>query len=676
MADLRSRPVAALAVFGGILCLTFAAYGPVVHAGWVWDDDSWITENPAVQDPHGLHAIWTSVPRMQYYPLTFTTFWVEHRLHGFEPLGYHLANVFLHAANAFLVGLILSSLGVPGAYWVAALFAVHPVHVESVAWVTERKNVLSGLFCLGSALAYLDFERERRPARYALALALFACALLSKTTSATLPAALAVVAAWRKWPPRARDLAPLLPFVLLALTLASVTVVLERGMVSFASPDFRFTPSDRVLIAARSLLFYPFKLLVPYPLIFNYPRFDVETASAAAFWPVPVVALAAAALAFAWRRGRRGVPCAVLVYVAMIFPALGFFDVYAFRFSFVADHFQYLASIGILALWPLSGAWLLRKLEVGRAFRTAARALGAGVVLILAVLTWNQAGAYRDEATLWEDTIAKNPDSWIAHHSLARLRTKSGQLDAAIAGFNEAIRCKPSSVESYTGRGLAHGKQGRLDLAIADLDHAVALDDGYPEAFLDRGEVLVDAGRYADAIRDLDRFLASNPRYAPAYRLRAEAWAATGRHDRAIADLDVAIGLGTDPTAYRDRAMAHVQRAEDAAALDDLTRAIELTPDSAELRSRRGFVLVRLGRYDAALAEFDAAASADPNLALTFVLRGGLFQRMDGNTTRACGEWQHACRLGDCKLYDAECKRGDGPHRSGDRPISGTPPGK
>ena len=568
------------AILVGILCLTFAAYAPVFHAKFVWDDDSWLTENPAISDPHGLHTIWTSVPRMQYYPLTFTSFWIEHRLFGFEPLGYHLDNVLLHAGNAMLVGLILSALGVPGAFWVAALFAVHPVHVESVAWVTERKNVLSGFFYLGGALTYLEFERAQRRALYVAALALFACALLSKTATATLPVALAVVVAWRRWPIRARDLAPLVPFVLLAAVLGSITVSLEKGMVAAASPDFAFSLSDRLLIASRALLFYPFKLIVPYPLIFNYPRFDVASASPLALWPLVAVAFVVWGLVTLWRRGQRGVACAVLVYAVTIFPALGFFDVYAFRFSFVADHFQYLASIAILALIPYAGRWLPR---------TATRVLATGVVAVLAAMTWSQTHAYRDEATLWHDTIVKNPDSWIAHHNLARLRSDAGELDAAVAGFGEAIRSKPASAESYSGRGLAYFKQQRLDLALADLNRAIELDPTYPEAYLNRGAVRSASNRFDEAIADFDRFLAFNPGYAPAY-----------------------VG----------RAMARGRRGDNAQALADLTRALEIDPRSAD----------------------------------ALVLRGGLYHRLDGDARRACLDWQQACGLGDCRLYEAHCR--------------------
>jgi hypothetical protein len=243
-------------------------------------------------------------------------------------------------------------LGLPGAYWVAAVFAVHPMHVESVAWVTERKNVLSGTFALGSTLAYLKFRSAGSRRAYVASLVLFAGALLSKTATATLPVAIAIVDAWKSWPPRWKSLRPLAPFVLCAGAMALVTIVLEKGMVEVVSPDFALSPWHRVLVASRGLFFYPFKLLVPYPTIFNYPRFDVEHAGPTALWAPAAVVLVVLGLASLWHRGMRGLACAASIYAVTIFPALGFFDVYAFRFSFVADHFGYLASIPVLALLP------------------------------------------------------------------------------------------------------------------------------------------------------------------------------------------------------------------------------------------------------------------------------------------------------------------------------------
>ena len=659
-----------LGIFAGILCLTFAAYLPAVSAGYVWDDDAWLTANPLVSDTEGLVKIWTTTQSFQYYPLLFTTFWVEHQVWGLDPTGYHVVNIFLHACNAFLVGLILNRLGVPAAWWVAVIFAVHPVHVESVAWVTERKNVLSGVFGLSAALVYLAFDRDRRRIRYALALLLFACAMLAKTASATLPVALAMVMLWRRRPATIRDLLPLAPFVLIAAALASVTVFLEEGLVAVVRSDFHLSAAQRIVIAARALLFYPSKLLFPYPLIFNYPRSTLDAGSWNAIRPVVAVALIAMGLAALWirgSRGSRGVACAACVYAITILPALGFFNVYAFRYSFVADHFQYLASIGPLTLLALAGRAIFRAVTTrsrtpiahsgGSGWRRMSSRVAAGaIVVVLAAMTWNQAGAYRDESTLWKDTLAKNKDSWIAHHSLATLDSKSGNFDSAVRQFDEALRCKPTSAESFTGRGHARAKQGQLEPALADLNRAIELDPTYPQAYLNRGEVRVAARQFEGAIADIDRFLSSNPRHAPAYQVRAAAFTGLGQLDRAIADLDEAVRLDGGAWAYRDRAMARLQLGQDATALEDFTRALDLEPGAADLYDRRGFVLVRMGRYDKALADFEQALRIDPRLALSFVLRGGLFQRLDADTRRACEDWREACRLGDCKTFNAQCK--------------------
>jgi tetratricopeptide (TPR) repeat protein len=345
--------------------------------------------------------------------------------------------------------------------------------------------------------------------------------------------------------------------------------------------------------------------------------------------------------------------CAACVYAITILPALGFFNVYAFRYSYVADHFQYLASIGPLTVLALAGRTLFRAVTANAtAFRVAAGA----IVLALAAMTWNQAATYHDERTLWNATMAKNNDSWIAHHNLATLDSKAGNFDAAVKQFDEAIRCKPAAAESYTGRGHASGKLGHLEPALADLDRAIELDPTYPQAYLDRGEIRVAARRFDGAIEDIDRFLSSNRRHAPAYQVRAAAFIELGQLERAIADLDEAVRLGGGASAYHDRAIVRLQLGQDATALDDFTRAIELEPGAADLYDGRGFVLVRMGRYDNARVDFDRAIRIDPSLALSFVLRGGLFQRSDGNARRACEDWREACRLGDCKLFNAGCK--------------------
>jgi len=351
----------ARAILWGILILALAAtaYAPALRGDFVWDDDDYVTDNPTLTNLDGLRRIWLEFGATpQYYPLVYTTFWIEYHIWQLHPFGYHLTNVLLHMVNALLLWAILRRLAVPGAWLAAAIFAVHPVHVESVAWITERKNVLSGAFYLSSMLLYLRFagigpdrpSGRRRWAYFVLALLLFACALLSKSVTCTLPAALVLLLWWRRRRLRASDLWPLIGWLVVGLLMALTTVWMERHHVGTRYIDWSLSPLDRCLIAGRAVWFYAAKLLWPAKLTFFYPRWHID----AGLWWQYLFPLAAVAVIAAlwWLRSRlgKGPLVAVLLFVGTLTPALGFVDVYPMRFSFVADHFQYLASAGLIAL--------------------------------------------------------------------------------------------------------------------------------------------------------------------------------------------------------------------------------------------------------------------------------------------------------------------------------------
>ena len=338
-------------LFAVLLAATLAAYLPAWNGGRLWDDDQHLTA-PALQSLDGLRRIWLTVDATpQYYPLVHSAFWLEHRLWGDSTLGYHLVSIALHAVAAFLAGLILRRLAVPGAWIAAAVFALHPVHVESVAWMTELKNTLSGVFFLGAALAWLRFDESRRAADHAAMTGLFVLALLSKTVTAMLPAVLLIVAWWKRGTiDLRRDAAPLAPIVALGAGAGVLTAWVERtAIIGPHAGDFAFSFVERCLIAGRAAWFYLGKLAWPVPLVFIYPRWEV---SEAAWWQYLYPAALVACLATLWglRRRSRAPLAALLAFCAALFPALGFVNVYPFRFSLVADHFQYLASLPIIAL--------------------------------------------------------------------------------------------------------------------------------------------------------------------------------------------------------------------------------------------------------------------------------------------------------------------------------------
>lgn len=465
-----------------ILACTLFAYLPALQAGYVWDDDQYVTRNETLESVEGLGRIWTELGAVpQYYPIVHTSYWIEYRLWGLEPAGYHAVNIVLHALNAIVLWFVLWKLGLRFAWLAGLVFALHPVHVESVAWITERKNVLSAFFYLIALLLYLRFDPPerteiRRWALYGLSLASFALALLSKTVTCSLPAVILLLLWWKRGRVTPRDALPLVPWFVLGAALAWVTVTVERVHVGAQGPEWGLSFVERCLIAGRALWFYLGKLVWPVDLTFIYPRWAIDT-SVAWQYVFPGAALAVVATLWILRRYLgRGPLVVALIFAGTLLPALGFFDVYPMRYSFVADHFQYLASAAVIAL----GCGLAtRVLATRNATRTARTVLIVTVAAVLGTLTWQQALAYESVETLWRDTIAKNPAAWMAHHNLA-LALIGRDDAAAMKHVDQALEVKPDHASAHVTRGLLLLRQARVGPAKEAFNRAVELDaDNY-----------------------------------------------------------------------------------------------------------------------------------------------------------------------------------------------------
>ena len=550
------------------------AYQPSWHGGLLWDDAAHLTR-PELRSWDGLRRIWFEPgATQQYYPLLHTAFWIEHRLWGDEPAGYHFLNLFLHCAAAALAALALRRLRVPGAYLAAAIFALHPVHVESVAWITEQKNTLSAVLYLGAALAWFRWEETRRRDAYALALGLFVLALCGKTVTATLPAALLVLHWWRRGRPAfRRDIVPLLPFFALGIAAGLFTVWVERNLVGAQGADFPLTPVERLLIAGRAPWFYLGKLLWPADLAFIYPRWRVN---GSAPWQSLYPLASAAALAALWAQRRRvpGALAAALFFLATLFPALGFFDVYPFLFSFVADHFQYLASLGILALAAAAAATLLRP--------PLLHTVAAATLAVLGILTWKQSHLYADRETLYRATITANPECWMAWNNLAGALIERGAAVEALPLALRALELRPRYPEAHNNAALALAAQGRTEEALPHYRRALELDPAYAEARNNFGYALAALGRLDEAISQYRKALDGDP-------------ASAGVH--------------------YNLAMALVSRGDSRPAIAHLRRALELEPDFLQAHNNLGILLARNGRLEEAIAEFRQALRLAPGSA-------------------------------------------------------------
>jgi hypothetical protein len=434
---------------------------------------------------------------------------------------------------------VLKQLDVPAAWLAAAVFVLHPVQVESVAWIAERKNVLSACFYFAAALAYLRFSPpEPRPVEspdrwnwYALSLGLFACALLAKTVTCSLPAALLLVIWWKRERVARADVLPLVPFFVLGVGLALVTVWLEKHHVGAEGPEWVLSPVERCLIAGRAVIFYAGKLIWPASLTFIYPRWQIDAGEAMQYLFPLAVLVVLAALWLGRRRWGRGSLVACLIFAGTLVPALGFIDVYPMRYSFVADHYQYLASASLLALLVSMGRAVLYRL--GPAGQVAAPVIGAGILCVLGALTWKQAGIYKDPPTLWLDTINKNPGCWMAHTNLGVWLFREGRHDEAHAHYAEADRLKPHDPQIlfHLGEVLVH--RGNREEAIARFSEVVRLKPDFPEARAFLGVTLAQHGKPEEALPHLLEAVRSAPEPQSFHNL-ALAYAQLGRMDEAI----------------------------------------------------------------------------------------------------------------------------------------------
>jgi protein O-mannosyl-transferase len=599
----------------GLLIAVLLAYRPAWNGQPVWDDDAHMTKLE-LRSAAGLVRIWTHVgATQQYYPLVHSVFWVEHRLFGDSTPGYHLVNILLHLSSALLLVAILRRLGIPGAWLAGGIFALHPVMVESVAWITELKNTLSGVFFLGAGLAYLEFDRKRERRLYAIAFALFLTGVFAKSVIVTLPGALLVVFWWMRgkigWK---RDVVPLLPFIAIGTVSGLFTAWVERRFIGAVGNEFSFTIMDRFLIAGRAVWFYLSKLLWPADLIFIYPRWRIDSAAWQQYL-FPLALLLSAGLLWGLRKRSRA-PLAVLLYFAgTLFPSLGFFNVYPFRYSFVADHFQYLASLAPIAAAAAcidQGTGLLRE-----GVRWAARRLlCAGLLSVLFLLCWKQSGTYRDAETLYQTTISRNPDCWMAHYNLAILLAKTGRLNEAEAHYLKALAANPRHAKAHINLGSLLAKTGRTDQAIAHSQQALEINPNSAEAHYNVGILFAEMGRIDEAGAHYVKALEINPNYAEAHYNLGSLLDDMGRANEAMSHYLRALEINPGDTESHNALgvlLAKMGRADEA--LTHFQGALELRPDYAEAHNNLGILLARMGRTDEAVAHYQKALAINPNYA-------------------------------------------------------------
>ncbi|PWU11497.1 MAG: hypothetical protein C5B50_23215 [Verrucomicrobia bacterium] len=704
---LRIAPALALAA------AVIIVYLPALRGGFIWDDDIMLKDNPYVKAPAGLFYIWFSTRLPDFFPLTSTSFWLEWPLWGLNAFGYHLTNVLLHAVSSILLWRVLRCLAVPGAWLAALLFAVHPVNVESVAWIAERKNCLAMLFFLLTALWYLKSQNEskvqspkskvRGPqptahspqstvkkqssagsefevqgsgfrvqgsvfARryYFLSLIAFLLALLSKTAVAPLPLALLLYEWWRERKttenglqtsehrPQTTDHRPqttdthhapritfhvsrftfhvssvtrLVPFFALSLVLGLVTIWFQYHRAIAGDVVHSAGLASRLTGAGWAVWFYLCKVVLPWPLVFVYPRWEVN-----AHWLLSWLPLAALVLigALIWRCRRawgRSATFGLGYFLIMLLPVLGFLNIYFQRYSLVADHWQYFAIIGVIVL--IIGA-VVGKLRASVLRFKTGQIITAAVVVALSVLSWRECGAYRDTVTLWQETLRKNPGCWMAHNNLGYYLAHSGALNEAIEHYKASLQWKPDQAEAHINLGSVMMGQGNFARAQAEFEKAQLASAGNGMAYYNMGLLFEQEGKLTEAQAQYRRAIQAWPGYADAHNNLGVVLQQGGNVEEAEAQFAEAVRAQPGFAAARNNLGLAMQiRGKTTEAMIQFRLALSLAPEDAAAHNNLGKALAEQGRLADATSEFREAvrlkggyADANYNLGNTLAAQG------------------------------------------------------
>ncbi len=643
----------------GMLILAVAAFAvcaPSLDGEFLRGDETYVAENELLQEAGGLGRIWFEPSALpQYYPVLHTTFWMQYQLHELNPGPYRVFNLLLHVVNALLLLMLLRALKVPGAWLAAAIFLLHPINVESVAWIAQRKNMLSLFFYL---LAICAFSRayglfdsiapRGKWGWYGVGCVLFLGAMFSKTVACTMPAALLLLIWWKRGTLPVRSLLETLPLFGVAVIVGLTAVLADAPQAHVQSVQWDLTFVERVLAAGRAFWFYVVQWLVPVRHTFIYPQWTID-ASAGWAYLFPLTVLLVVVLFWLLRRRLgRGPLVAVLLYGGLLLPASGLFDFYPMPHAFVADHFQYHAGIGVIVLIA-AGLALLGHRKAADMFvreqeftRWIFGALSLPILGVLGFWSWQYAHVFHNEIALWRDTIEKNPAAQVAYTNLADALEREKRTAEAEQLLQRALDRHPNVMEAPFNVGRLLQDVGQYEEAADYYRRALEIDPDYVPAYNRLGTVLYQTGSRQEALAQWAAALERDPDSLDAHEQKARAWAAMGRLEEAIEAYRRVLALSPDnQRALFRMGVLFYRQGEYEEAAGAFRETLAREPDHAHALNNLGLSLSRMGRPEDALVQYDLALEVLPEFAQAWYNRGVALERL-GRYTDARTSYQTA----------------------------------
>ncbi len=694
-----------------IAVLACIAYLPCINGAFIFDDELLLTQNNLIKASDGLYRIWFTTEALEYYPVSYTVFWIEWRLWGMNPIGYHAVNLILHAIEAVLIWFILRKLSIPGAFLAALIFTVHPVNVESVAWIAQLRNILTLFFLLLSIWCYLRMETPgrgsvsaRRSLRsfrqsekipygwYMLSLVLFILALLSKGSAAVLPLLLLGIIWWlRSLGKKGKetsllsgpapifsmgDVVRIAPFFMVSLLSTGVNIWFQTHGSGEVIRTADFT--ERLLGAGGVVWFYLYKLLLPYDLSFIYPMWRIEAGNP--LWWLPLTgALTVTAILWRFRNSwSRPFLFSWGFFCVALIPVMGFTDVGFMQFTLVADHYQHIAIIGVIAL-ASAGFSLWRRSVPGKARRATAAAAVAAMALLV-FLTWRQNGLYRDDITLYRETLKKYPDCWLAHNNLGLAMIRERRFQEAIKNFKRVLQINPNYSPVYNNLGEALIQLERPQEAIKYIRRSLELTPDSPEAHCNMGRIMFDTGQLNKSVEHFKKAIQLKHNFPEAYYYLGTIHFNEGRIGEAIEYYRQAIQLNPDyPAAHNNLAIALIKTGRNQEAIDHFKEALRSQPDYPMAEYNLGIALSKLDRLPEAIIHYEKAIRLKPDYTAVYYNLAMAYADMN-KSSEAVAAAQKGLQLARSQGLTAKAQQFEDwlksyPANPSDHPAT-TPPGK